>query len=483
MKDILIGRHKERKELIDWVESDRSEFIAIYGRRRVGKTFLVKKALENRFTFTFSGSYGQSRNYQLLNFSLALRDYSGNQELPVPPNWIMAFHELKTLIVNSENRKKIIFIDEVPWLDTPKSGFIAALENFWNSWASWRDDVKLIVCGSATSWIINKIIRNKGGLHNRVTHTMLLHPFHLKECREYFDTYNFGMSKMQIAECYMTMGGIPYYFSLMDRGESLAQNIDRLFFKPDAPLKTEFENLYRSLYKNYKPYIKIIEALSGKGMGLTRKEILSEVGLINNGEFSRMLEELELCGFIRSYVPFESGKKNKYSSGIRTNRDTLYQLIDFYSLFYLEFKRQLNGKNGKFWSNNVNSPKLNAWRGLTFEMLCLYHIDYIKEALGIGDVSTNICSWRGGTEESKAQIDLLIDRKDNAINLCEMKFSQNEYTIDKRDAEILRNRIEIFQKSTGTQKNILLTLITTKGLIANSYSHIIQRLVTLDELF
>lgn len=480
MKEILIGRDKEKEELLKWCDSDRSEFIAVYGRRRVGKTFLIRKAIGHNFTFHFSGSFGMSRKEQLLNFGLALREQSGDNTISIPDNWISAFHTLKTLIERSEKKKKIIFLDELPWLDTPKSGFVKALENFWNSWASWREDVKLIVCGSATSWIINKIIRDKGGLHNRITHSMLVAPFQLKECEEYFKAYGFRYSRMQIAECYMTLGGIPYYFSLMDKAKSLAQNIDLLFFDENAPLKNEFEDLYRALYKNYQNYIKIIKALADKGIGLTRQELLQKTKLVNNGEFSKILDELELCGFIRSYLPY-SERYDKNNE--RVSRDTIYQLIDFFSLFYLKFHGRQKSKNENFWSSLVNSPLINTWRGLTFEMLCLCHINRIKAALGIADVSTNIYSWRGEFDGEKAQIDLIIDRYDFTINLCEMKFSYRDYAIDKSYADSLQEKIEIFQQSTKTQKNILLTLITTIGLKENLHSHMVQRLVTLDELF
>lgn len=480
--DKLIGRKKEKRELITWLETDKSEFIAIYGRRRVGKTFLVRHVIKDNFSFIFSGSHGMSRKEQLLNFSLNLRSQFDKPELPIADNWVAAFHDLKNCLEKSEKEKKIIFLDELPWIDTPKSGFVAALENFWNSWASWRDDIKLIVCGSATSWIINKIIRNRGGLHNRVTHTLLITPFYLDECEEYFRSKGFTLSRMQIAECYMTMGGIPYYFSLMDRGESLAQNIDRIFFKKDAPLANEFEDLYRALYKNYQNHIVVIRALADKGIGLTRKEIIEKTKLTNNGELSNILEELQLCGFIREYLPFSAENKNSRLL-TKASRDTLYQLIDFYSLFYLQFNHRLSVQDERFWSSMVNSPKLNAWRGLTFEMLCQYHIDKIKQSLGIADVSTRICAWRGEYEGHKAQIDLLIDRKDDTINLCEMKFSHDKFAIDGKTAEELRRKIEIFVGATNTKKNILLTMITTQGIMQTAYSDIIQRQVTLNELF
>lgn len=482
MREQLIGRHKEKEELLKWAASERSEFIAVYGRRRVGKTFLIKKTFENRFSFFLSGSYNYTRSQQLLNFGLALRDQFNDPLIPIPENWILAFHELKRLLELSTEKTKIVFLDELPWFDTPKSGFVAALENFWNGWAAWRSDIKLIVCGSATSWIINKIIRDKGGLHNRVTHTMLLAPFHLKECEEYFNAYGFRLSRMQVAECYMTMGGIPYYFSLMDKGESPAQNIDRLFFGNDAPLKNEFEDLYRSLYKNYQAHIKVIKALAEKGIGLTRQEIIRKSGLINNGEFSKILEELELCGFIRAYLPFPSQDKTRKVTE-RMRRDTLYQLIDFYSLFYLRFGHENRLDNHGFWSRMINSPLLNNWRGITFEMLCLLHIDEIKRALSIGDVATHTCSWRGEHDNKKVQIDLLIDRNDETINLCEMKFSRKEFVIDRRYSQILQEKVEVFQEETLTRKNILLTMIASCGIADNQYSDVVQRLLTLDSLF
>lgn len=479
MSHPLIGRHKEKEDLERWINSDKSEFIAIYGRRRVGKTFLVKKALGNKITFHFSGSYRLTRKQQLLNFGLELKDQFNDQDLSVPDNWILAFHELRQRLEKVRSKVKVIFLDELPWIDTPRSGLVGALENFWNGWAAHRDDIKLIVCGSATSWIINKIIRNKGGLHNRVNHSMLIKPFQLRECEEYFQAYGFHWSRPLIAECYMTMGGIPYYFSLLNPAESLTQNIDRLFFNSDAPLKNEFEDLYRALYKNYQNHIKIIHALASKGVGLTRQELVEKTKLTNNGEFSNMLEELELCGFIRSYLPF--GSHNPHS--VKTQRNTLFQLIDFYSLFYLKFHDQRRKDNVNFWSNMVYSPKINAWKGVTFEMLCLCHIAEIKKALGIADVSSDICSWRGGNDEAKVQIDLLIDRMDQTINLCEMKYTAHPFAIDKSYAAKLQEKIDVFRAETHTLKNILLTLISAQGLARNAYSYLIQRLVTLDDLF
>lgn len=482
MKEILIGRKKEVEELQNWVESQRAEFIAVYGRRRVGKTFLVRKALGNKILFHFSGSFGQKRKEQLVNFAFALREQSGKNDWPVPENWTIAFQQLKSFIEAGRKKNKVIFFDELPWIDTPKSGFLQALEYFWNSWASWRDDVKLIVCGSATSWIINKIIKNKGGLHNRLTKKILVKPFDLKECEEYFKLYGFRYSRMQVAETYMVMGGIPFYFSLMNKGESVAKNIDRLFFSNDAPLKDEFNDLYNALFLKSQNYISVVKALAEKGYGLTRQEILEKTKLQNNGEFSKIMEDLELCGMIRSYLPYEKSH-SKFPAIGRTSRLTLYQLIDFYSLFYLRFGRNKLLKNENFWSTHTNSPQLNAWRGVSFEMLCLCQIHQLKKALGIEDVSTQIYSWTGQYDGEKAQIDLIIDRADSTLNICEMKFSFKEFSIDKKYAETLQHKLDIFIEATGLKKNLILTMITSKGLKENKYSDIVQREVTLDQLF
>lgn len=478
----IIGREKEIEELRNYIHSDKSEFVAIYGRRRVGKTFLVRHAVEDKFTFFITGVHGATKNEQLINFAIALQKCSKNSELKVEKNWLLAFYSLEKYIETLPEGPKILFFDELPWMDSQKSGFIRALENFWNSWAALRNDIKLIVCGSATSWIINKIIRDRGGLHNRVTHKIKVDPFHLKECEKYFNTYLFPFSRKQIAECYMTMGGIPYYFSLMKRDLSLSENIDMLFFQPDAPLKDEFSDLYRALFKNWEIYLKIVRCLGSKGVGLSRQEILKLTGITDNGAFSNILEELELCGFIRHY-PSMIKRDSKNKPLRRKSREILYQLIDFYTLFYLKFIEKGKEKDCHFWSASYNTPILNAWRGQAFEKLCLCHYRELKEALGISAVNTTLYTWRSVKSEPGSQIDLVIDRADDTINLCEIKYYSNIFTIDKKYYMNLENKVDSFIEETKTLKAIILTMITTRGLLKNQYSSIVTRQVVLDELF
>jgi len=471
MKNRIIGRTKERKRLQELYESGKPEFVAMYGRRRVGKTFLIRQMFGNEFIFDFVGLANSNTEKQLLNFNIAI-NHSASEEFELAKNWLSAFEQLRVLIEKSQKERKIIFIDEIPWLDTPHSGFISALEHFWNGWACSRDDLMLIVCGSATSWIMNKLINNHGGLHNRLTTTIHLQPFTLSETELFLKSQGIEYSRYQIAECYMTMGGIPYYLSKLKRGLSLSQNVDNLFFKHDAELKNEFKNLYASLFKDATDYVKIVEALSKKTKGLTRNEILEATKLQSGGTFSEILKNLESCDFIR-----------RYSLPTKRKRDVLYQLLDAYTLFYFKYIEKFDKQDEHFWTNTANSPQHNAWAGYAFEILALLHTNEIKRALGISGVQTAIFAWRSEHCEPAAQIDLVIDRKDGIVNLCEIKFSQTQFAIDKSCEENLRNKIAAFKTETKIRKAVHLLMLTTFGLQKNKYFSIAQKEIVLDDLF
>ena len=472
MKTLLIGREEETRLLKEYLDSPKSEFIAVYGRRRVGKTFMVRQVIGDKARFSFTGMENADMQDQLTNFYLSLQKvYPAAVQ---PRSWIEAFDELQTYLERLPRGKKIIFIDELPWLDTVRSRFIAALEHFWNGWADARNDVKLIVCGSAISWMIDNIINNRGGLHNRKTHQIYVAPFSLEESERYFKAFGFGYRRREIAECYMVMGGVAYYYSLMTPKESVAQNIDRLLFSANGELKGEFDNLYRSLSKKAGDHIAIVTALATKAKGLTRKAILEHTKLNNNKKFTTTIEELERCGFIRSYVPFDDKK-----------RDVLFQLIDAFTLFHFNYSAANKYHDEHFWSNSLNSPRYRTWSGLSFEMLCLNHLRQIKAALGIAGVQSRACCWLGKADgDTKgAQIDLLIDRADQTINLCETKFAKSEYEITKKDADSLENKLNLFVNRTNTRKSVILTLITSFGIHGNKYSGRVQSQVRLDDLF
>jgi AAA+ ATPase superfamily predicted ATPase len=472
---MLIGRDREQATLLGLLNKSESQFCAVYGRRRVGKTYLIRQTFKQSFAFSHTGIANANKATQLKEFYRSLLNYGLTKEHKKPADWYEAFQLLLVLIKqNSTAAKKVIFLDELSWLDSKKSDFLSALEHFWNGYASAREDIVLITCCSSTSWVINNIINNTGGLYNRVTEQLHLLPFSLGTCMEYLKASNIEFSKKDIAEAYMIMGGIPYYWSFFRKGESLAQAIDRLFFYEDAPFKNEFMALYASIFKHPDNYIAVIKALGNKKSGMNKEEILKASKLSNNAVFKRILIELEQSGFIRSYNSFEK-RKNEF----------IYQLVDNFTLFYLRFVLENKIQETNFWSNNIDSPVHHNWAGLAFERLCLWHVPQIKTALGIAGVSTQCYAWRkSADQETKGmQIDLLLDRKDGIINLCEIKFCNAEYIITQDYDAWLRERNQIFRTYTKNNKAVHNTLITTFGVKHNAYWNNIQSEVTLEDLF
>lgn len=467
----IIGRLYEQNELNNYYYSKSSEFVAIYGRRRVGKTFLVRQFFNNKLDFSLTGLANATMASQLINFQFSISE-AGFADAPIAKNWLYAFQQLIALLEKSTNKRKIIFLDELSWMDTAKSDFVSALEHFWNGWASGRTDILLIVCGSSTSWMMNKLLNNRGGLHNRITHRLKIQPFTLSECKKFLQSVEITWDEYQITECYMIFGGIPYYWSLLKKGLSLAQNVDALFFRENGALQNEFKNLYAALFKNSENYIHLVEVMSKKSKGLTRSELINSSKGNSGGGLSKILEDLENCGFIRSYLFMK-----------KKLRDKIYQLTDFYTLFYFRFLISTKTNADNHWSTMIDSPQHRVWSGYAFEQVCFAHIQQIKQSLGISGVHSNYATWRSRESLNGAQIDLLIDRNDSVINLCEIKYSIHPFTIDKKYAENLRNKIGTFKEENKTQKSIFLTFVTTYGLKQNEYSGMVQNEVRMKDLF
>ena len=463
----IIGRKTEQAELTRLYQSSQSEFVMVYGRRRVGKTYLVREHFKNRFDFYMTGIARGNRAEQLMNFRSTMLTYSEKIGQTTPANWFEAFSQLQQLLTLSQSKRKVVFLDELPWIDTPKSDFVRALELFWNAWASARTDILLITCGSAASWMVKNIAKNHGGLHNRLTYRMKISPFTLGECRLFLHEKGIRWENKMIAECYMVMGGIPYYLNLLEQGLSLAQNIDRLFFTEGALLEGEFENLYASLFNNSEEYIHIVNALSKKKVGFTRNDILQATKLSDGGSLTRRLEELEQCGFIRKYKT--TGSVNY-----------LYQLVDFFSLFYFTFLKGGDTYDSDNWMHLMGSPTYRTWTGLSFERLCMSHLTQIKKALGISGISTRTYSFYS----HDAQIDMVIDRGDHLVNVCEMKFTDQPFTITKPYAERLRQKMYSLANALPKRRGIHLVMITTQGIHPNEHSiNLVQNTLLLDDLF
>ena len=470
---MIIGRNEELKKLRSAMDSDKSEFIAVYGRHRIGKTFLIRQAYGS-FAFEHTGLRKRGMAKQLEEFARSL-SHQGYPRCPKPKDWYEAFDLLRESLLGKGEGRKVVFLDECPWMDTAKSDFVGALDHFWNGWASARTDIVLVICGSATSWVIEKIVDDYGGLHNRLTRQVYLRPFTLAECEAMVRAKGIVMNRDQLLEGYMIMGGVPYYWDLLQKGMSLAQNVDALFFAEHGELSDEFDHLFVALFRKPEPYIAVIRALAMRKRGLSRDEIIKAAALTGNGMLTKTLNELAQCDFIRTYC--EPGKKS---------RDRIYQLIDNYTLFYFRF---IDGKANlmpNFWTVSRGTQAVRIWCGLAFERVALQHVEAIKRKLGISGVITSVYGWRfraDDDDEDGAQIDLVLERNDQVVNLCEMKHTAAPFEItDEYDRRLMIKR-EVYRKETGTASAIHLTMVSAHGLKENANANDIQSVVTQDDLF
>lgn len=476
----IIGRIEEQKILNQKKNSSKAELIAVLGRRRVGKTYLIRNYFATDIVFELTGIHDASLRIQLQNFTIALQKATKSPILAtVPSNWLEAFTILESFIATlPTTQPAVIFLDEFPWLHTHKSNFLQAFDHWWNSSASKNAHVKVVICGSAASWMIDKVVEAKGGLHNRVTQTIRLLPFTLAETEAYLKSEDIKLDRYKILQLYMAIGGIPHYLQHIKKGESPAQIIDRLFFTKDGPLQKEFSLLFESLFDQSPQHEAVIRALAKKGMGLSRQEIIDATGASSGGGMSRILKELEESGFITPYIPFQ-----------KTSNDSIFKLSDEYSLFYLKFVDKVKTMGEGSWLSQFNTPSYISWSGFAFESVCQKHIRQIKAAINIGTgIRTGVSAWRYSPPRSSkmkgTQIDLLLDRNDGIINLCEMKFSKEVFVIDKSYADELDNKLQVFARETKTKNTIFPTMITTRGVKKNSYAAgRVQNEVTMDDLF
>lgn len=473
--DKLIGRKREWEELEWAVGSNRSELVVMYGRRRIGKTFLVRRFFNDAYSFHYVGAHKQKRSTQLKNFREALLSFSGRQDIPLLTSWHDAFLQLTAYLETCKEKRKIVFFDEMPWIDTKGSEFVDELEYFWSNWVQNRDDIVFVACGSATSWMKDKLEDNQGGLHNRITHRIYLRPFYLSECKAYLIEHGFDWDDYQILQCYMLFGGVPYYLSLMRPYLSLAQNVDSLVFRRGGDLSDEFKELYSALFNKADRYIAIVKLLSTKREGFTRSEIEEGTGY-SGGGLTKMLENLERCDFIVSYVQF--GNKSKL---------TLFRLADFYTLFYFRYIENNHTRDEQYWQHHFADRSVASWQGFTFEEVCLRHLPHIKKGLGISGMSTEASSWRfvpsKGDERKGAQVDLVIKRADKLIHLVEMKFSETRYTVTKAYQEQLIERKALFMDATSISNGVVITFVTPMGLSQGIHSSVVHSELTTDDLF
>ncbi|RZI45312.1 AAA family ATPase [Candidatus Finniella inopinata] len=483
----IIGRDAELKILKQILTSNIPEFLAIYGRRRVGKTFLIRSffEVEKAIFFNATGSKDGTLSEQIRHFTQEIgRVFYHNVELKEEKNWDLTFEKL-TAAFNTvpKNKKIVLFLDEFPWMATQNSRLLQTLEYYWNQHWSRDKRIKLIICGSSASWIIEKIVNNKGGLHNRLTRSIYLEPFNLRDSKRFLNFIGVKFNNDQILQIYMVTGGIPYYLSKIEKGLSATQNIENLAFQPKSFLAQEFDNLFSSLYEDYESYVDIIRLIATRRYGIGQEEILQKLGKNMQGKLGlKRLKDLQDSNFIISFMPQFHKRRGIY-----------YKLIDEYTLFYLDWIEPINttlltkGHMKGYWEKQYNSAAWNSWSGYAFESVCYKHLPQISQALNMSPTSVPN-TWRytpkKGSAEQGAQIDLLFDRDDDCITMCEIKYTEKPYAIDKHEAASLNQKIAIFKEKTRTKKQIFLAIISANGIKKSIYSEeMIDGVAVLDDLF
>lgn len=473
MYDEIIGRVKEHAELKDIFHSNKPEFVAVCGRRRIGKTFLIRNYFRSKkcLYFEMMGLQNGLLKEQLENFTESLSEaFYDKMPIQTVKSWKEAFQRL-TIVIEKQNPKIpiILFFDELPWMATKRSGLLAALGYFWNKyWVNFKN-IKLIICGSSASWILKKIIHNKGGLHNRVTRQINLRPFSLKETKAYFNSMGLSLNDNQVLEAYMAVGGIPYYLNGFKKNASVNQNINNLCFRQEGILFDEFEKLFRSLFDKAEAYIELLRLIAKKRYGISRFVLETQSTLsTKGGTLTERLKDLEDAGFILSFLPLWNKSRGIY-----------YKVIDEFSLFYLTWIEpekltliKMEEKNN-FWVQKYKMPVWNTWAGLSFEAVCYKHIEAIRHALHI-PANSRAGVWRTLSHEDDerggAQIDLLFDREDDAITLCEIKYSAHPFVMNKEFLKSMINKKEVLIKSIHTKKQLLMAVIAPYGIKNNFYA-------------
>lgn len=484
-QSLLVGRQAEQEQLNHYMRSPKAEFIAVYGRRRVGKTYLISENCQHKgFYFELTGIKDASLSTQLSIFAEKYsKTFLNNISIEQPNSWLNAFSILTLELEKiKKNQKIILFFDELPWFASRKSGFLEALDYYWNHTWSRMPNLKLIVCGSAASWMLDNLINAKGGLYNRITHTILVRPFTLNETASYFKAFGYNYSHKQILEIYMILGGIPFYLQQFIKNKSIAENINRICFMEDGILYHEFDRLFKSLFTYADINKNIIQNIAKKPCGISRNELLVATKIKSGGTFNKRIEELRASGFIQIYIPFGKKKKDQY-----------FKLIDEYSAFYLKWIESLKQKqthllSDNYWQNTRKTQSWKSWSGFAFERVCFKHARQIQKALNLYNTPCELSSWqyipKRGSNKVGAQIDMLFNRDDDAITLCEIKYCDNILIFDKKIAREVAQKMAVFEDKAQTQKQLFIAVITTVGMKPNMWSEdLIHNVVTLNDLF
>lgn len=413
----FVGRELELKKLRAIGEADEPSIVVVYGRRRVGKTELLEQAFRHRNILKFEGIEGLSEKDQYANAMRQLAKYVGEDLLTKVQ--ITSWSEFFDLVARyTKEGTWTIYLEELQWLANYESKLLSELKYAWDNQFRRNPKLLLILCGSAPSFMLEKVVHSKA-LYNRSQHEIHLQELSISETKLFLK----NRSDREIFNAYLSVGGIPEYLKWVDKESSVFQGLCTHAFTSGSFFSREFEKIFTSSLANNKHYREIIETLS-RCKFLSREELAEKLKLTSGGTLSILLTDLEKCGFISKYCPYNLSNS---SNVIR------YAIADNYLHFYFNFIRPIQSKieNGDYNEVPQSAIKMDSyakWLGFAFERWCRKYSRVIAKILGFSGVQ-----YRSGAYFSRAtnkkdpgyQIDLVFDRADKVYTICEMKYLQS----------------------------------------------------------
>jgi AAA+ ATPase superfamily predicted ATPase len=443
----FIGRKVEIAQLTALIDLPRPSIAVIYGRRRVGKSELIRHVTQGKNVLSFEGLEGQPKHKQIKNFLFQLSAQSNIREKNIS-DWPDALILLRTL---TQDGQWIIILDEFQWMANYQNELVSVIKMIWEKYLSQNPDLTLILCGSIASFMKSKVLKSSA-LYGRTDYELNLHELNLSEISEFFP----GKGSDEVIDTAMLVGGIPKYLELISEYPSLYDALEPLAFSQDGFFKTEYDRLFASHFGKKPIFMKIIQTLATNPYGLTTGKLAKEMQVASGGTLCHQLDDLESAGFLHSIIPFDKPEGSKLRK---------YILMDAYVRFYHSIIRgsmkETTPPNTQFHAI-MSSPRYAAWAGMAFEFLCMRHHKEISRILGFHGIPYTAGPFfqRKTLDTPGVQIDLLFERSDKILVLCEMKYLLASVPGDIID-QVNRKVSALQEKYPG--RTILKVLLTKTG--------------------
>jgi hypothetical protein len=409
---MFVGRKNELRMLNDAYRSGKDELVVLYGRRRIGKSSLVKRFAEKKKAYyEFEALEGETTPGQINHFLQQLKKQIDDPILDSVrfANWEQVFTYLTEKVINRKSKvKKILFLDELPWMAAGRIRLVSLLKYYWdNHWKSKH--VMLILCGSVASFMVKKVLHSNA-LYGRTTIEILLKGFSPEEAARLLSKKR---SREETLNYQLVFGGVPKYLEQINTSQSFNKNMNTLCFSPHGIMLKEVERIFYSQFREPRTYLKIINLLKNGIFSLS--EISSKTKIPSGGGLKQYLKNLERAEMIRSYIPFDRSGNSKFKK---------YTLADEFLVFFFKYMgpnlRVIKESSSRRLFETLTQNSFDSWLGFAFERFCLKHAGLLALVMDFAD-DILLASPYFKKNDERFQIDLLYQRADRVITVCEIK--------------------------------------------------------------